>query len=121
MEHAVHFLGFVEEMESLLLAADLLVLPSQTEGTPMVLLEAMALGTVVVAAAVGEIPTIVEHRENGYLVYSRRPEDYAGCCLEALENTARQHAIRQAARITIDRKYNLLRQYDFYRQLYGVQ
>jgi glycosyltransferase involved in cell wall biosynthesis len=45
-----------------------LVLPSYTEGLPMVLMEALMCGTPVISCPVGGIPSLVEHGRNGLLV-----------------------------------------------------
>lgn len=47
--------------------ADCFVLSSRSEGTPKVLLEAMARGLPIVASAVAGVPTIVAHEERGLL------------------------------------------------------
>ncbi len=51
--------------------ADILVLPSLSEGTPHVLLEARAQGVPVIATRVGGIPSSVQHEVNGLLVPPR--------------------------------------------------
>ena len=63
----VRFVGVVDEVASLLSAADLLLLPSETESFGLVALEAMASGVPVVASRVGGLPEVVEHGVTGYL------------------------------------------------------
>jgi len=64
-----------EKMPYVYSISDVVVLPSLCEGTPLVLLEAMACGKPVVATRVGGIPEIVEHGKDGILV---RPKDVKG-------------------------------------------
>jgi len=65
----VQFLGQLPQDQVALWmnAADCLVLPSKSEGTPNVVLEALACGTPVVATPVGEVPELVHDGENGYV------------------------------------------------------
>lgn len=49
-------------------SARALVLPSFSEGLPVVIMEAMALGRPVIASSVSGIPELVVHRETGWLV-----------------------------------------------------
>ncbi len=67
-------------------ASDVLVLPSLTEGSPNVLLEAMAAGVAVVATEVGGIPEIVRHRESAMLVPPRDSARFAGAIEEVLSD-----------------------------------
>jgi glycosyltransferase involved in cell wall biosynthesis len=55
----VRFLGFLPDVGTVLAAADVLALPSRTEGLPMAVLEAMAAGLPVVASAVGSLPEVL--------------------------------------------------------------
>lgn len=55
-------------------ACDVLVLPSHNEGTPNVVLEALACGRRVVATAVGGVPDLLTGPELGVLVPPREPE-----------------------------------------------
>lgn len=68
-EH-VRFLGEVgrDEVASLMSRAHALVLPSSSEGWPLVVTESLAVGTPVVASRVGGIPEIMRGPECGLLV-----------------------------------------------------
>jgi glycosyltransferase involved in cell wall biosynthesis len=82
----VRFLGRLDDVGPLLLAADAVVLPSRWEGLPLALLEALARGRPVVASAVGGIPDVIEDGVHGRLV---PPED-AAALAAALEDFARR-------------------------------
>jgi len=68
LEEATRFLGYREDVREVFANLDLLVLSSDTEGLPNVVLEAMAMGVPVVATAVGGTPEVVEHGVTGLLV-----------------------------------------------------
>lgn len=78
----VHFTGEVSDVSSLLQAADLLVLNSRQEPFGLVLVEAMASGTPVLATRVGGIPEIIKDGENGWLI---EKGDTAGLAKKLLE------------------------------------
>lgn len=61
-------LGRREDALAFLAAADLVANPSDHEGLPLAVLEAMSLGTPVVATAVGGVPSVIESGVNGILV-----------------------------------------------------
>jgi glycosyltransferase involved in cell wall biosynthesis len=65
--NVVEFRGSVTDMDAVYRESDVLVLTSGWEGTPNVLLEAMASGLPVVATGVGGVPDIVRQGETGFL------------------------------------------------------
>ncbi|MCX5748258.1 MAG: glycosyltransferase, partial [Proteobacteria bacterium] len=65
-------------------AADLLVLPSRAEGTPNVVLEALASGRRVVGTRVGGVPDLLTRPELGTLVPARDPAALAAAVATAL-------------------------------------
>ena len=68
---AVCFAGQMSDVKSGYAASDVLALPSHSEGSPYVLLEAMAARLPVVATAVGGVPEMVEDEESALLVPAR--------------------------------------------------
>jgi glycosyltransferase involved in cell wall biosynthesis len=75
----VKFVGVMSQqgVANYLAACDALVLPSWAEGTPNVIIEALASGRRVVATAVGGIPDIVNQPELGVLVEPRNADALA--------------------------------------------
>lgn len=63
----VTFLGYVADMPSFYAACDLIVLPSMTEGSSNMLLEAMACGRPVVASDIPPLREQLEHEVTGLL------------------------------------------------------
>src|SRR5581483_2521713 len=64
----VLFAGFKKDIRAWIQACDLVVNPSLTEGMPNVVLEAMALGSPVIATSVGGVPDLIDHMQSGLLV-----------------------------------------------------
>ncbi len=71
------------EVPQWMAACDLLVLPSWAEGTPNVVLEALACGRRVVASAVGGVPDVIASERLGELVEPRRPAQLAAALVRA--------------------------------------
>jgi len=103
----VQFLGFRSDVQQLMLEADCLVLPSRWEGLPMVMLEAMAVGTPVVATAVGGIPEVIENGVTGWLAPPEDPIALAQVLSEALENGEKRQQICESARARIMDSYSI--------------
>lgn len=66
-----------EELPDYYRAADVLVLPSHYESFGLVILEALACGTPVVATRVGAVEDIVRNGVNGWIVPENGPESLA--------------------------------------------
>jgi len=96
-EH-VHFLGFRMDAQALIGLLDVLVVPSLSEGTPLVTLEAMAAGVPVVASAVGGIPEQIRHYREGLLVPSGDAAVLANAVLRLLQDPLWAQKLGEAGR-----------------------
>ena len=68
LEETVFLLGWRSDITTLMRMADVVVLPTHTEGFPRTVQEAMILERPVISTAVGGIPELVTHGETGLLV-----------------------------------------------------
>jgi glycosyltransferase involved in cell wall biosynthesis/protein-tyrosine-phosphatase len=102
----VLFAGARDDIYDLIAAMDIFVLPSLSEGVPMALLEAMALGTPVVATAVGGVPEMVTNRATGLLVPPRDERALADACLELALNRPRALRLADRARRSVEEEFS---------------
>jgi D-inositol-3-phosphate glycosyltransferase len=93
-------------------AAEMVIMPSHYESFGMVALEAMAMGTPVIASEVGGLAFLVKDGVNGFHVPSRDPEALADRiytlltdpnCRDSLGRQARQYAQQFAWPIIVER------------------
>ena len=87
-ENGIEFYSEIpfKEIKKYYQEADVFVLPSTSEAFGLVLLEAMACGTPVVASNVGGIPGVVKDGFVGFLVPPKDPQAIAKKVLKILEN-----------------------------------
>jgi len=109
LEGAFHLLGFRDDVGAVMQTIDVLALPSRWEGFGIVLIEAMACATPVVATDTSSIPEVVVDGKTGFLVPPGRPELLAERLVQVLthrdiaETLGQQGRALVAERFTVDR------------------
>jgi glycosyltransferase involved in cell wall biosynthesis len=103
----VVFLGPRQDMPECLAALDVFALPSLNEGMGRVLIEAMAVGVPIVATRVGGIPDIVADGATGMLVPPQDEKALAAALLELLRDPHRRRAYGEAARRSVDDRFDV--------------
>ncbi len=106
LSEQVAFPGFCEDVFSVLLTADVFVLPSLHESSPNALIEAMAVGMPCIASDVGGIVDLIEDEKNGLRVPSKDPEALASALHRLLTHPDFAMVLGQNARTTIQQKFN---------------
>ncbi|MCU1292462.1 MAG: hypothetical protein JWP08_1312 [Bryobacterales bacterium] len=100
MAGRVRFTGYQRNTFDYYKLADLFVLPSLSEGSPNVLLEAMVARVPVIATAVGGVPELVKNGRSAILVKPGNPVELAQAISRMLDNpnlgaTLRENAYRE--------------------------
>ncbi|HEY2805711.1 MAG TPA: glycosyltransferase [Gemmatimonadales bacterium] len=98
-------------------AFDLFAMSSRTEGTPMVLFEAMSAEVPVVTTSVGGVPDVVTAKE-ALLVSAERPADLASAMAAALDDAPASRARAASARARLARDFGLAPWIERHRRLY---
>lgn len=105
LDKALDIRGELSREEAMRITAEssVMLMTSRWEGLPLAPLEAMAMGTPVVAPAVSGIPEIVDSGVNGMLVSSRDPVDFANAIRDACREST---ALTKAAREKVERVFS---------------
>ena len=82
----IKFLGKQDGLVEILNAADLFLIPSQSESFGLAALEAMACGVPVIASSVGGLPELVRHNETGFIAEIGDINRMAKYCIDLLTN-----------------------------------
>ncbi|MBE0448834.1 MAG: glycosyltransferase [Actinobacteria bacterium] len=86
LENSLLMPGYYPNVPSLLNSANLLVVPSFTEGLPILILEAMAIKTPIIATAVGGIPEVLGEGLGGTVIDNPTKEVLTKELVLALKN-----------------------------------
>ena len=102
----VTFPGFCEDVFSVLLMADVFVLPSLHESSPNALIEAMGIGMPCIASNVGGIVDLIEDGKNGLQIPPQDPAALAAALHRVLSEPDLASELGRNARATIQEKFD---------------
>jgi glycosyltransferase involved in cell wall biosynthesis len=114
----VRFLGARPEVAPVLEPIDIVVHPSDEEGSSNAILEAMAAGKPVVATAVGGSVELVEHEQTGLLVAPHDANALAAAIGRLIENPEQAAAFGAAGHRRIEAQYDVDRMVAAHQDLY---
>jgi len=97
----VFIYGSKQDISTILTQADIAVLTSQTEGLPVALLEYGLYKKAVVVTRVGELPLLIQHGKNGFLVQSNDLDMFYSKLVELINNKSLQESFAENLHQTI--------------------
>jgi glycosyltransferase involved in cell wall biosynthesis len=103
----VHFLGWREDVVSIMADLDVLVMPSRWEGFGLVALEAMSLGKPVIATRVSALPEVIAEGVTGLLVPAEDPSSLAREILKLLRDPILATRMGQAGSQRVRREFTV--------------
>ena len=98
LSNRVFLLGERNDVPSILASSDVFVLPSNWEGLPYTVIEAMMAGLPVVATSVGGVPELVEDGVTGFLVPRSDPEALAEALQRLIDDPELRERMGKAGR-----------------------
>ncbi|WP_169718988.1 glycosyltransferase family 4 protein [Haloplanus natans] len=101
----VEFRGFVKSVPAVMAEADIFCRPSDTEGLPLTLLEAMASGLCPVVTPAGGVEEIIESGQNGIIV-QREADDIAATLTRLIKEPTERTRLAANARTTVISEYS---------------
>jgi glycosyltransferase involved in cell wall biosynthesis len=102
----VRFAGHISDMREIYAAADALLLTSRYEGTPLTVLEAMAMRVPVVASRLDGIAEVITDGEDGFLVGQGDVDGFADRVTRLLADSQLRHRIADAARRRVETTFS---------------
>jgi len=118
LENHVHFLGQIEDIWPYLLAADIGVLASWSEGMPLALLEYGAARLASVTTEVGQCRDVLEHGSAGLLVPPGEPSALADALEQLLDDSAQRSMYGSALQRTVSERFYSARSVAVITELY---
>jgi len=107
LDKQVHFVGWCTNTVDIYPALDFLVHTSRSDGTSLVLLEAMSCGCPTVGLAVGGVPEIIENERTGFLAGAGDWEGIAFRIIQLLDQPDRLQSMKTAARNRVKQHFDV--------------
>jgi len=118
LQKRIHFLGWLDNLEELLLALDVFVSASETESFGLAIAEAMAAGAAVVATETEGAKEVVVDQKTGFLVPIGSVERIAAAMGQLVSNEALRKQIGTGAREAVVEKFSLTRMVEETERIY---
>ncbi len=121
IERYIKFVGYRDDVPNILAIADVFALPSNTEGLPIALLEALSMKKAVVATNVGGIPEVVTQGDNAALVPPRDSRALGSAIIALIEKRNSNIVVWPRKSSAISKRFNSMTMITRYIALYNSE
>ncbi len=119
LNNTVHFLGFKSNPMDYLLASDVFVLPSLTEGMSVAVIEAMAAGLAMVVTDIPANQYLCQHNINSLHIKTKNADELTASVNSILANQELKERLGKAARERAERDLSIETMTDRYLTIYS--
>lgn len=106
LSDCVHLLGERQDIADILRHGDIFLLPSDNEGLPCSIIEAMACGLSIIATDVGGVSELVEDGKNGYLFPAGDLGELVNCIEKLAVNSKLREQFGKASRQLFEERFD---------------
>jgi glycosyltransferase involved in cell wall biosynthesis len=121
LEYAFTFTGYQQDVRSFIDMSNLLMLTSDTEGMPGVVLEAAAMAKMTITSDVGGILDFLISGENGLVVSQKNVSEFADNLIQLIENPTRINQLARSASANVTNGFGVdeiaIRYLNFFKKL----
>lgn len=107
LSHKIKLVGAVNRPEEFIKNIDILLLTSYREVFPMVILEAMAVGTNIIAIDRGGIKEAIFEKETGFLISDHSADEFCRIILEMESDESLKYKLIENARRKVEEEFSL--------------
>ncbi|MFH1458941.1 MAG: glycosyltransferase family 4 protein [Candidatus Omnitrophota bacterium] len=118
IEDKVIFAGFRDDVADIISISDVIVLPSLSEGFPLVILEAMSMAKPVVATDVGDVKFLVKDTETGVCVKPAQTNQIQAAINKILTNPNLAQEMANQGKKLVNREYKIENMIEKYKEIY---
>lgn len=122
LEDYVIFKGYIknEDIVNLYLYSDIFILPSYSEGFPLVILEAMAAGLPIISTSVGAIPEIVADGKNGFIIQPGVLQPLAESIIQLVKDKSLRDTMGAYNRKIVRERYDMKKVSKSFDEIYSM-
>lgn len=114
VSHNITFTGYQQDVRSFIAMSDLLMLTSDTEGMPGVVLEAAAMNKITIAGPVGGVAEFIDNNYNGFIVAALKNEKFAEKLKQIISDKDSLGRISIAAAEKVRNEFSIQKIYESY-------